>query len=90
MAKSIAFEAFLGVCTTINILLVSFALFLFAVSYQIIHNHFFHPLASYPGPFLAGVTRIWIAWHNYLEDETAICWKLVQKHGLADPDVFQT
>jgi hypothetical protein len=24
---------------------------------------------------------MWIAWHNYIEDETIVCWKLVQKHG---------
>lgn len=57
------------------------ALVLFGLPYKIIYNHIFHPLSSYPGPFFAGVTRIWIAWHNYVEDETVTRRDLMQKHG---------
>ncbi|OGM45572.1 cytochrome P450 monooxygenase [Aspergillus bombycis] len=27
------------------------------------YNVFFHPLSSYPGPWLAAVNRLWYAWH---------------------------
>ncbi|KAJ6439271.1 hypothetical protein O9K51_07156 [Purpureocillium lavendulum] len=37
--------------------------------YQIVHYHFFHPLVKFPGPFWAGVTRLWLAYHNLAEDE---------------------
>jgi hypothetical protein len=74
-------EVLLDKFTTSSLLFVICAVLCFSISYQFIYNHFFHPLSSYPGPFLAGVTRMWIAWHNYIEDETIVCWKLVQKHG---------
>ena len=61
--------------------LLALTLLVLSILYQVIYNHFFHPLSSYPGPFFAGVTRIWIAWHNYFEVETKVCWDLVQRHG---------
>jgi len=73
---------FLNNMFTLTHILLTFTIVLsLLVAYQVIYNHFFHPLSNYPGPFFAGVTRIWIAWHNYIEDETEVCWKLVQKHG---------
>ena len=71
----------LGSVSLSNISFLLAALVAFGLSHQVIYDQFFHPLASYPGPFFASVTRIWIAWHNDIEDETAVCWELIQKHG---------
>jgi cytochrome P450 len=81
MAEYSVIELLRNLFTLNYLLLLIAALLTFAVSYQVIYNHFFHPLRDYPGPFLAGVTRIWVAYHNYIEDETAVCWELVKKYG---------
>ena len=52
-----------------------------AIGWQIVYNHFFHPLAKFPGPFWAGVTRLWSAWHHVRETETPLLYELVKKHG---------
>lgn len=36
-----------------------------ALSYYIIYQRFFHPLAAYPGPFLASLTDLWQV-HQFL------------------------
>ena len=51
---------------------------------QIIYNHYFHPLAKFPGPFWAGVTRFWLAYHNWQGTEYKIMYDLHQKYGTAD------
>ena len=64
-----------------NIALWLLCLLLLSLLYQVVYNHFYHPLSSYPGPRLAGITRIWLAWHNYVEDETHVCWEAIQNYG---------
>ncbi|KAL4973630.1 putative P450 monooxygenase [Aspergillus desertorum] len=49
--------------------------------YQIIYYKFFHPLRHYPGPFWAGATRIWSAWHHFRGTETEVLWQAVKKYG---------
>lgn len=53
----------------------------FRVAYQIVYYRFFHPLAKFPGPFWASVTRLWIAYHNLKEDEYLVVWDLHKKYG---------
>jgi hypothetical protein len=48
---------------------------------QIIYYKFFHPLRHYPGPFWAGVTRLWSAWHYFRGTETKLLWQAVKKYG---------
>ncbi|ORY64953.1 flavonoid 3',5'-hydroxylase [Pseudomassariella vexata] len=53
----------------------------FKVVYQVVYYRFFHPLAKFPGPFLASVTRLWITYHNVKEDECHTFQELHKKHG---------
>lgn len=50
---------------------------------QIIYYKIFHPLRHYPGPFWAGVTRLWSAWHYFRGTETEVSWQAVKKCGWA-------
>ena len=50
-------------------------------AYQIVYNSFFHPLAKFPGPFWGGVTRLWIAYHDWVGQETKVCEKLLAQYG---------
>ena len=64
-----------------NIALATGLLLLLQWSYQVLHYHYFHPLSKFPGPFWGGVTRLWIAYHDWTGDEPTTCEKLVQKYG---------
>ncbi|KAK7991729.1 cytochrome P450 oxidoreductase [Apiospora saccharicola] len=65
----------------VNFVLLGVAYVLFKVVYQIVYNHFFHPLAKFPGPFWAGVTRLWLTYHNVKTDEPQVVQALHKKHG---------
>lgn len=74
-----------GVLTYVTISNVSLSIcgyLVFLVVYQIVHYRFFHPLAKFPGPFWASVTRLWIAWHNWKADELYLEQKLHEKYGM--------
>ena len=64
-----------------RIFLAIFAYIGFKVAYQIVYYRFFHPLAKFPGPFWASVTRLWITYHNLKEDEYLVFWDLHKKYG---------
>lgn len=49
--------------------------------YQIVYYRFFHPLATFPGPFWGSVTRLWITWHNIKGDEPWVFRALHEKYG---------
>lgn len=67
---------------TVSTVVYSFvALIAVQFVYQIIYYQFFHPLRHYPGPFWAGVTRLWGAWYYFTCQETQVYWKAVQKYG---------
>ena len=67
--------------TLTNLFLLLSAYLVFCVLYQIIYYRFFHPLAKFNGPFLATVTRAWIAYHSIKEDECPVFEKLHDKYG---------
>lgn len=58
------------------------AAFAFLVVYSIgrvVYNVFFHPLAKFPGPKLAGVSRIWL-W--YRESRGDMIEYMTEKHRI--------
>ncbi|KAL4952493.1 putative P450 monooxygenase [Aspergillus filifer] len=63
------------------ILLSALSLASVYVSCQIIYYKLFHPLRHYPGPFWAGVTSLWAAWHVFWGRETLLHWELKKKYG---------
>ena len=54
---------------------------LYSVLYQIVYYRFFHPLAAFPGPFWASVTRLWITYVNIRGQEADKCHELHKKYG---------
>ncbi len=74
-------SALLSKITLINVGVVFVAYVVFSTLYQIIHYRFFHPLAKFPGPFLASVTRIWIAYENFRGRESQTLLDLHRKYG---------
>ncbi|KAI2790843.1 hypothetical protein POX_c03694 [Penicillium oxalicum] len=67
--------------TVTNALLSLVAYFVLKLGYQIIYYRFFHPLAAFPGPFWASVTRLWIAKQNLQETEYLTAYDLSKKYG---------
>lgn len=72
----------------VNFVLLGVVYVLSKVVYQIVYNHFFHPLAKFPGPFWAGVTRLWLTYHNVKADECQVVQALHKKHGMHIPRPF--
>lgn len=64
------------------VMIIVIVLAILRVLYQVIHYRFFHPLSHFPGPFWASVTRLWIAYHNLMEDECAVFLKLHKIYGM--------
>lgn len=54
---------------------------LYRVLYHILYSVWWHPLAAFPGPFWAGITRLWIAWQNYQGKEATTIYELHKKFG---------
>lgn len=48
---------------------------------QLIYYPFLHPLAKFPGPYWASVSRLWIAKEFYNGTEIETVKKLHEKHG---------
>ena len=46
-----------------------------------LYRLFLHPLSRIPGPWLAGCSSLWLAWHTFVGDECTAIWKLHEKHG---------
>lgn len=67
--------------------LLSAAYVLGSFVWQIVYYRFFHPLAGFPGPFWGSVTRLWITYHNVMEDECKVFQALHQKYGTYGPCV---
>ncbi|CAK7213493.1 hypothetical protein SCUCBS95973_001812 [Sporothrix curviconia] len=41
----------------------------------------FHPLARVPGPWAAGCSSLWLAWHTFIGDECTAVQKMHKKYG---------
>jgi hypothetical protein len=67
--------------TVTNLLLGLIAYVALKFGWQIVYYRFFHPLAKFPGPFWASVTRLWIAKHNLQETEVPTVYALAQEYG---------
>ena len=74
----------------VNFVLLGVVYLLSKIVYQIVYNHFFHPLAKFPGPFWAGVTRLWLTYHNVKADECQVVQALHKKHGMHFSRLFMT
>ncbi|KAI1343777.1 cytochrome P450 [Xylariaceae sp. FL0016] len=69
----------LNISSTLALAVASYILFI-AVK-QIVYYRFFHPLAKFPGPFWGSVTRLWLAYHNFMADECEVVKELHDKYG---------
>jgi hypothetical protein len=58
------------------------------IVWRIIYYRYFHPLRHYPGPWLASITRLWLAWHHFRGTELQTQWMLIKKHGMSTPSTF--
>ena len=57
-------------------MLLLFYFFLLAL-----YRVFLHPLAKYPGPWLAKVTELYPLYHSIVGDRHITFWRLHEKHG---------
>ena len=48
----------------------------------IVYRVFFHPLAKYPGPFLAKITDAYQLYHAYKGDRHLEFWRMHEKYGM--------
>jgi len=46
-----------------------------------VHRVYIHPLARYPGPFLAKITNLYSAYHAWRGDIHIDMWRCHQKYG---------
>jgi hypothetical protein len=67
-----------GAKTALGVLIVCL---LCRVLYHIIYSAWWHPLAAFPGPFWARITRLWVAWQNYQGKEATTIYELHKKFG---------
>lgn len=77
----VSVQRVLSLLTVQNIVLLATAYVVYLWLEQIIRYRFFSPIRSFPGPFWASVTRLWIAYHNVKEDECETELALHKKHG---------
>lgn len=47
----------------------------------VIYRVFFHPLAKYPGPFLAKISDAYQLYHAYKGDRHLEFWRMHQRYG---------
>jgi hypothetical protein len=64
------------------IILAPFALLLFYISLVITYRLTLHPLAKYPGPFLAKITDIYLAYHAWKGDRHLEYYRSHEKYGM--------
>ncbi|CZT19858.1 related to cytochrome P450 67 [Ramularia collo-cygni] len=57
------------------------AAILAAITSYIIYQLYFHPLASYPGPLLGRLTRLYDVYHAYIGDKHILFYHLHKQYG---------
>lgn len=48
---------------------------------QAIYDIYFHPLAKFPGPAAAKVSRLWLTWQCLKGQEPYVLYELSKKYG---------
>ena len=71
----------ISILTPGNIILAIFAYYFLRLVIQSVYYRFFHPLAKFPGPFWASISRLWIAYHNVQRDEYTLILELHKQLG---------
>ncbi|KOS17813.1 Isotrichodermin C-15 hydroxylase [Escovopsis weberi] len=61
-----------------GVLLAAGGLYVFSI---VVYRVFFHPLAKYPGPFLAKITDAYQLYHAWKGDRHLEFWRMHQKYG---------
>ncbi|PYI08359.1 benzoate 4-monooxygenase cytochrome P450 [Aspergillus sclerotiicarbonarius CBS 121057] len=70
-----------SVLNTVSLSGLLLALSVAASTSYIVYQVWFHPLAAYPGPFLAKLTNLYSAVHAFREDRHEDLYRLHQRHG---------
>lgn len=52
------------------------------IGYFFIHRLYLHPLAKYPGPFLAKFTTFYAGYHAWMGDIHIDMWRCHEKYGM--------
>lgn len=74
-------EASHGVLSQINPFLAALLLLLSYIFLLAAYRLTFHPLAKYPGPWLAKLTELYPLYHSIVGDRHLTFWRLHEKHG---------
>ncbi|ETN39028.1 uncharacterized protein HMPREF1541_07070 [Cyphellophora europaea CBS 101466] len=64
-----------------HIALLAIAILLVYLTSTAVYRSFFHPLARYPGPFLAKLTPWWDVYHAYKGDKHLLFHRLHEQYG---------
>lgn len=79
--NSSVLEVVVQLTTPLNVAIALPALLLTYLVTNAIYDVYFHPLAKFPGPFLAKITRLWITWQCYKAREPYVLQELSKKYG---------
>lgn len=68
--------------SSIQVYLLLPTLLLFYLAGLCFYRLYLHPLAKYPGPFLAKLTNLYGFYHGYRRDIHLDVWRCHEKYGL--------